>query len=923
MSSRSLCRALSAPPSDGPALTRLACVVLAYRLRMSHRPTPFGLLAGVAAGRFGDSPHATIGHGRRLSVRPDAGWLAGLAAARADATGGLDRAVVRTDPTLTRHGDRHLLRRLLATPAGTRYLEDVSVGGSVLVDAVLSAAAGGRPVQELVALIRAAAPALSEGAVTGLVRDLVRHGLLVADLRPPPGSADPFGRLRGPDLDPIRAGLRRIAGQPPAAGHRPVVELSTRMAAVHPGEQVLHVDLALDADVALPASLAREVERAVDVALRCAPGPAPPGALARYHGRFLERYGCDHPVPLLDLLDEVTGLGPLPTEADPDPVPGQSAERRRLLMRLAVERPAEIVLAGDLLDRVAATGAGRPPGPSMELHAQLLARSVPAIEAGDFLLAVGPQGGSPLAGTGAGRFAGLLGPALAPAIGDPAGPCAEVVFWPVPARLANVAPVTGWAPYRIPVGTATGAPGELALGELAVSATTERLVLTCPRLRTPLVPVSFSQLDPAAAPPVARLLLEIGRQGRDRWRPWDWGAAADLPYLPRVRTGRTVLAPATWAVPAELATAARQSGQGWSGALQDWRSAAGVPAQVLAGTADRRLPLDLDDPLQKEILRRALAAGAPAVTELPGGPARYHAQSWLRGPDGPHVGELVFALHRRGGRTAATPARPVPTARPVAHLPGGEWLYAKVFGPARWQDDVLASLADKLLPAQDVDRWFFLRYVDPGDDGGPHLRLRFHGRSTALTTGLLPRLHGWVAALTARNLSRGMALGTYRPEAERFGGPAAMAAAERVFAADSERAIGLLRAAPAQLVPVQWAAIGAIALTEGLLGAWSPDRLPAVPRLGRLERAAVSELRPAVRRLLAEDAPSGDRLLRRALAAYRPLLPTGSAAGVARVLVHLHCNRLLGTDPSAERIALALARDAGGFRSSRMQATAN
>src|SRR5207248_9086836 len=86
-------------------------------------------------------------------------------------------------------------------------------------------------------------------------------------------------------------------------------------------------------------------------------------------------------------------------------------------------------------------------------------------------------------------------------------------------------------------------------------------------------------------------------------------------------------------------------------------------------------------------------------------------------------------------------------------------------------------------------REFFRRYADPD----PHLPLRFHGEPGTLRGDLLPALHDWATARCDEGLASRLALDGYQPELERYGGPAAMEAAERVFAADSAAVLAQLR----------------------------------------------------------------------------------------------------------------------------------
>jgi thiopeptide-type bacteriocin biosynthesis protein len=236
------------------------------------------------------------------------------------------------------------------------------------------------------------------------------------------------------------------------------------------------------------------------------------------------------------------------------------------------------------------------------------------------------------------------------------------------------------------------------------------------------------------------------------------------------------------------------------------------------------------------------------------------------------------------------------------------------------------------LPAE-VDRWFFLRY---GDDDGSHLRLRFHGPAAALARDLQPRLHRATRALHAAGLLRRALWDTYDPELERYGGPEAMAAAERVFHADSVAALEHLRRCHARrerTEPLLVAAAGFADLvrafhhTDGQGADAGADwLLRAIPKDEERQRGFRERRRQALPLVDPYRAgPGGDaddalRLLWRrraeATAHYGSLLrglgdrSWSDPDHVLRSLLHMHHNRLIGTDRPAELLAHAVARGA-------------
>ena len=581
---------------------------------------------------------------------------------------------------------------------------------------------------------------------------------------------------------------------------------------------------------------------------------------------------------------------------------------------------------------------------SIELHAQLISRSLADLESGRFLLAVSPQGGAPQAGASLGRFAYLLPAAarqcvLPPVTAGSPGSApgrvtyAEVVFRPRDPRLDNLAAQTGWADHRIPVGLHDTQPGDLPVRDLAVCADQNRLWLFSPVLDQFVEPLCYTMLRPDAAPPAARFLFALASARSAAWRPWRWGPALSLPYRPRVRVGRTILSPASWNIPPELDEAARHGDlSSWRTAVAAWRTVSGVPDWLLCGHDDQRLPLHLDDQVHVDLLRRiCLRTPAGTVFEPSGGLDEPPTQSWLTGPDGPHTAEIVFPLFRRaspGAHWASAPPvphgehRPPPDAsrhgRHRLEVPGGQWLYAKVFTSPDLQDEVLRWQREQLLPAADdagVDRWFFIRYEDPGETGGHHVRIRFHGDPARLRDCLLPALHNWTSALCSAGLCRRVTLDTYEPETRQYGGASMIEAAERAFAADSRWVIDLLASPPGQPTTPEQLAAASLACLAVTLGhrREPPPGVPLTP--GR--QALVRKLTDGTAALLAGLVPgpaAGPEPWVAAMRGYRQRLsanlPARDSARIAARLLHLHQNRLLGGRFADADVVLALARAA-------------
>ncbi|MGW7410926.1 lantibiotic dehydratase [Streptomyces sp. NPDC054863] len=990
-------------PATAAGLRRCLRAVLRYRARMTARTTPFGLMAGVAQIRFGpdDEVRVRLGGEHRKSVRPDAGWLAELAARWERQPAVIAGLRLSANGLCVRRGDRLVLPYVTGATGGPRT-DEISVRHTEAVRAAMDGARLPVAHAALTARVRACLTDPPPGAVEGVIAELVARSFLLTDLPPAPDAPDPLRHItatlsRNPAasdhralLGEVAAGLDAYAARPPGKGLGTLRSTRDRMRALQPHERPVTTDLLLDTDVTLPRTVAHEAARAAALLWRLGPpaGSQPP--LGGYRERFLHRYGTQVPVPLAELLDPVAGLGapelwggfPAPGVGPTEPrtSPGKpragpaepEARRDRALLALA----EEAVLGGrdeiTLTDAdLASLGehAGEPP-PSAEAVFHLLADSPDALADGSFTLVMSPLTGTWPAGALWGRFAPMLPEAdrrfreLATtaltggpdATGEPPI-AARLLFHPRDPRAGNVARVPRWVDHTLATGTfgERSDPGSLSLDDVAVVATSDRLRMVSLRHGgRELVAATFHMLNTAElAPAHVRLAQLITADGMRPLSCWDWGAARDWPFLPAVRHGRTVLSRARWLVrdPAVLDAAADTAH--WLTALRAWQQRWRVPQRIEAGTHDQRLPLDLSRADDRALLREELRRhpGTELQEQLAPDGAGF---GWLTGPSGgPHTAEISVPLLRGTTPGPAPGPEPIPYAAtlpqansaPVRHLPGSAWLYAQLYCPGAQQDVVLIHHLPRLLdvlPAE-VDRWFFVRYADPA----PHLRLRLHGEPRTLTGPVLADLHDLVADLIRQKLVERLALDTYVPEEARYGGgPDAMAAAERVFHADSAAALAHLRLLDVPSSPIDavlLAAAGQAHLAfhfvrpddSGDASARARQLLAMAPRTAdhasfrEHRRKALLLINPfdgfAALRALPGTAPLLDAWAARAAAErdYRGHLSDEGPGpeSVLASLLHMHHNRVAAT-PSRlpENTVFALARGAVEAHLARQQA---
>lgn len=183
VSSESLSGALDA--ADRQVARGTAYTVSRYWLRMSTRATPFGLMAGVTSTAFGDTAKAVLGASHTRAAHPDMSWLLALVERWQQDPRVLRRLrVVANDLATVRDGRVVLEFVTLAdrdetpAPVSLRQTAAVRVALALTIRPVAST--------DLVDALGRSFPDATQEAVHGLVRDLVKHQILLTDLVPSP-----------------------------------------------------------------------------------------------------------------------------------------------------------------------------------------------------------------------------------------------------------------------------------------------------------------------------------------------------------------------------------------------------------------------------------------------------------------------------------------------------------------------------------------------------------------------------------------------------------------------------------------------------------------------------------------------------------------------------------------------------------------
>ncbi len=835
---------LVAPDDAAGQATERALV--RYLSRLASRCTPFGLFAGITAGRLAGpdeaEPTALTLSARasyRRNTRVDNDYLFAACAELAATPAIRAELTYRPNSGMYRTADR--LRYAEARLQGeTRSYHLVAVEPSPYLDAVLARAADGATLSALVDVL-CADPEISTAEAEAYLLELIATQVLEPTLQAPVTGPEPLahvvttlrttdaGRAAAAVLASVGDALDALDAQPLGVATDAYHAVAATLRAGLPTKvdlaRLVQVDLAKPADAAvLTHDVVDRIGAAVD-AMRRIVGHRDDEAWATFRTAFNRRYES-RTVPLVEVLDDEVGIGfggdigggtaPLLATLDFPPTPGApgpTAPWGRFQDALAARVGAalrtgatELVLGDADLDALAAPTPARVPA-TFTATCTLLATSPEALAAGDYDLFLRYADGGP--GTRLlGRFChtdpGIEALVAANIAAEqalrPDAVFAEIAHLPE-GRIGNILMRPVLRSVEIVYLGLSGAPhsAQLPITDLTVSVVGDRVILRSQRLGCEVVPrLTSAHNFTARSLGIYRFLCAMAWQDGAS-ASWSWGALDRLPFLPRVRWGRTIVARAQWRLSTdELRALGKIAGDGPTArratmaAVQTLRATRGLPRWVVLADGDNELCVDLDNELCVDSLVHLVKARTSAtLLELLPAPD----QLCVTSPEGRFAHELMVPFVRVEPAVALkpTPTPPAPVIDspvPRRFPPGSRWLYAKLYcGEVTATSILRDAVAPTVEEFRDrTDGWFFIRYNDPGF----HLRLRFAGEPQVLLAEVWPQVAARLEPLLAAGACWQVQLDTYEREVERYGGPAGMALCEQLFTADSDAVLGIV-----------------------------------------------------------------------------------------------------------------------------------
>lgn len=529
--------------------------------------------------------------------------------------------------------------------------------------------------------------------------------------------------------------------------------------------------------------------------------------LKEYHSKFLQVYGLEREVPVIELLEDGIGLGP-PGDYQYPPAKNQTSDSSstnsfgdvdKFFLDLIIESNLkcnrEISLNKKHLKEIRK---------DMTVKEQDLPISMDMyfseVNEGDkktkFLLSHNPY--APGAGNTLGRFTPYLEDKEKVYWKDIAKKeqkhfsnsiLAEINPTPISERNLNICRIDERRNYSISVTNKVHAKNNIDLDDIVVGATHDELYLKSISMGKEIIPLASHMLNPSLCPNVYRFLVEIGEQRTGRNFPYFFNNINNLgfPFTPRIVYKDFILSSAKWNIRANTFQYCRTE-ERFVEEFEKYREKYNIDQYVFLVNLDNKILFNLEnrDHLS-DLFREVRKLEGSSILTLTENLEALDANGVCRE-------NVFFFLNNdiKDTTSVVTRNNSLPTIHSKNRMeyPFDKWIYLKIYCSEDRENELIGKHFYEFIQNNKwFDSFFFMRYRDPDF----HLRIRFKASSDTLIHQGLPSIMKWLQKVKSLGIIHKISFDTYDPEIERYGGSKLIDEAENVFHYDSLITLELIK----------------------------------------------------------------------------------------------------------------------------------
>ncbi len=790
--------------------------IMKYYIRSKTRTTPFGVFSSVGIGGFKKQNQLKLNETAFLKkVRVDFGWIIKV----------VKRVEKECPSNLSfklNHASYIKGKRAFLNYSTDGKSDEISIRATAVFDIVYNNCKELISFIELVQIIKCSYPNTSEDRIADYLMELIEKEFLISNLRPPLTVEDQFNyfieqteysRLEVSFINKLKAIRNMIESYSQLSigeGETEYMNLYNYINSVEESNSPLQIDLELrDREINLDYKLRKDIGGLASLFTRIAtPVQKRSTHLEQYKIKYLEKYGSNCEVLLLEMMDSSMGIGAPISYTNPqneyfemnqiDPNYTESMKNFFLMKYFkAVKHNVPIVLSEDELKDIQKLEVENQEVPvSLELNFFVK-------KANDKVaLYLSPLVGSVDAGKTFGRFSHIskeFKEIIKEANykekelkGNESYSC-ELSYIPNEIRLGNVTRNISYRDKEISL-FSNGIKSEkntVKIEDVLIGINNNTFYARNKSTGEILDFGANNMLNIFLASNVIRFLLEIPKDGKRDWSLFPWIEIYEgFKYIPEIKYEDIVISTEQWNINRkDLNLLSKYTFEEFKSKFILFRDEFNLPQKIYLVNMDNRLLIDSNDDKTLTVLFEELKKAKEAPIQIMA--LESGEDVLIDNNERAHATEIVVPLFKKEKEERSFPKFYAEVNNDRIKSPFDEWLFLKLYGKKSREEEIIAfeleQFCSELKQFEGVES-FFMRYEDPQ----PHIRLRFKASKNKLFE-VAPRVFSWVDNLRKKHMISDFVISPYEREVERYGGSKLISMAEEVFYADSRVAESIIK----------------------------------------------------------------------------------------------------------------------------------
>lgn len=780
--------------------------IMKYYIRSVKRPTPFGLFSGVGIGEFAEKEifNDTNEHFQK-KVNIDTSWLYGYIE-------NIEKKLYRNlefriNGIIKREGNRVTL-----IYSSKDDIEEISIRYTNVFAILEKVCKSYTSFSKIVSEIQKEYEDINKSIIVDYLKELVDKNVLISSLRPPftienslQYVIEQCERLNISEKQKL-INLNKLCLQYEntdiGTGGEIYDSIISEMEKIYKSKYYLQVDtIILGEEVNLSSKTKKDIEQLATYLTKISEmNPFQNSTFEQYRELFLDKYGFQRQIPILEMLDPITGIGApngysVPRNKFYEEQPqkkSMSLELENFFIRKYEKATADkkaIKFTKEELEHFISLDNNENIPTSFEMYFSLEEKE------GQKQLVLSNILGSNCAGKTFGRFS-IADSKIKNVLDelnyrekalrlDDIESC-EISHLPKERRSGNITRCTSKRECVLSAYTnVEDKKKEINLNDILIGTTEDRFYAINKQSGKEIIFGSNNMYNLTLQPNAFRFLLEIENDGKLNWCEFPWDRCFDnYRHIPQIEFEDIILAKEKWFFSLnDLEAGKKCIFEDFKKIFNKFRREHHIPAKVNLSEFDNTISLNLE----KEI---ALWIVYEEVKKKKGESILFERidekSNAIEYESGRKIStEIVVPVFRKTKEVKREKPKKSEYIERIKHLvfPYENWLYFRVYCTKEREVELIA-LNLRLYGFELKEKYgiehFFMRFMDPK----PHIRIRFYGIPEKLMCAT-PEILLWLNKLVRENVVGDYNISVYEREIERYGGEQLIKYAESLFRIDS------------------------------------------------------------------------------------------------------------------------------------------